>query len=40
MAENSEDRPIGEAMELLKTDGFCGLANATTASNCRDSAAR
>lgn len=30
MAQHDEDRPIGEAVELLKTNGFDGLAEAVT----------
>lgn len=30
MAQHNEDRPIGEAVELLKTNGFDGLADAVT----------
>jgi transposase-like protein len=30
MAQHNEDRPIGEAVELLKTHGFDGLAEAVT----------
>jgi hypothetical protein len=28
LAQHNEDRPIGEAVELLKTNGFDGLADA------------
>jgi hypothetical protein len=30
MAQHDENRPIGEAVELLKTNGFDGLAEAVT----------
>ena len=30
MAQHNEDRPIGEAVELLKTNGFDDLAAAVT----------
>ena len=30
MAQHDADRPIGEAVELLKTNGFDGLADAVT----------
>jgi hypothetical protein len=30
MAQHNEDRPIGEVVELLKTNGFDGLAEAVT----------
>ena len=30
MDQHNKDRPIGEAVELLKTHGFDGLADAVT----------
>ena len=30
MAQHNENRPVGSAVELLKTNGFDGLAEAVT----------